>query len=202
MRRIPHSPVSYADADQARRRRLPAKWLAAMLITAAVALLAPGVTYVTAGRSSAATATTTTAGKTTAAGTTTAAGKTTAAGTGVGCRGVTQALLPANGFVSNPSRAQGGHLWWHRSADGGVCIGTVIMWVRYNTTAAKTWRVIVYSARHPGGLTVASRAFTLKRGWYWRGFGVHRSFQDLSAVCVTATESFGMSCVQFSAPAG
>jgi hypothetical protein len=31
-----------------------------------------------------------------------------------------------------------------------VCIGTVIMWVRYNTTAAKTWRVIVYSARHPG----------------------------------------------------
>jgi len=49
-----------------------------------------------------------------------------------------------------------------------VCIGTVIMWVRYNTTAAKTWRVIVYSARHPGGLTVASRAFTLKRGSYWR----------------------------------
>jgi len=179
-----------------------------MLITAAVALLAPGVTYVTAGRSSAATATTTTAatttaaGKTTAARETTAAGTTTAATTGVGCRGVTQALLPANGFVSNPSRAQGGHLWWHRSADGSVCIGTVIMWVRYNTTVARTWRVIVYSARHPGGLTVASRAFTLKRGWYWRGFGVHRSFQDLSAVCVTATESFGMSCVQFSAPAG
>jgi hypothetical protein len=42
VRRIPRSPVSYADADQARRRRLPAKWLAAMLITAAVALLAPG----------------------------------------------------------------------------------------------------------------------------------------------------------------
>ena len=109
---------------------------------------------------------------------------------------------PANGFVTNPSRAQGGHLWWHRSADGSVCVGTVIMWVRYNTAAAKTWRVIVYSARHPGGLTVASRTFTLERGWYWRGFGVHRSFQDLSAVCVTATESFGMSCVRFSAPAG
>jgi hypothetical protein len=176
--------------------RLPAKWLAAMLITAAVALLAPGATYVTAGRSSAATATTTTTAATTAAATTTAA--TTAAG----CRGVTQALLPANGFISNPSRAQGGHLWWHRSADGSVCIGTVIMWVRYNTTAAKTWRVIVYSARHPGGLTVASRAFTLKRGWYWRGFGVHQAYQGLSAVCVTATESFGTSCVQFSAPAG
>ncbi len=189
MRRIPRSPVSYADADQARRRRLPAKWLAAMLITAAVALLAPGVTYVTAGRSSTPAAATTTATM-------------TAATTAAGCRGVTQALLPANGFITNPSRAQGGHLWWHRSADGSVCIGTVIMWVQYNATAAKTWRVIVYSARHPGGLTVASRTFTLKRGWYWWGFGVHQAYQGLSAVCVTATESFGMSCVQFSGPAG
>ncbi|HEX3305474.1 MAG TPA: hypothetical protein VHS32_04445 [Streptosporangiaceae bacterium] len=111
-------------------------------------------------------------------------------------------MLPANGFITNPSRAQGGHLWWHHSADGSVCIGTVIMWVQYNTIAAKTWRVIVYSARHPGGLTVASRAFTLKRGWYWRGFGVHQAYRGLSAVCVTATESFGMSCVRFSAPAG
>ena len=183
-------PVNYADAGQARRRRLPAKWLAAMLITAAVALLAPGVTYVTAGRSGTATAATTTTATTTAA--------TTAAG----CRGVTQAFLPANGFITNPSRAQGGHLWWRRSADGSVCIGTVIMWVQYNATAAKTWRVIVYSARHPGGLTVASRTFTLKRGWYWWGFGVHQAYQGLSAVCVTATEFFGMSCVHFSGPAG
>jgi hypothetical protein len=175
VRRIPRSLVSYADADQARRRRLPAKWLAAMLITAAVALLAPGATYVTA--------------------------TTTAAAAAAGCRGVTQALLPANGFITNPSRAQGGHLWWHRSADGTVCIGTVIMWVQYNTTAAKTWRVVVYSARHPGGLTVASRAFTLKRGWYWWGFGVHQAYRGLSAVCVTATDSFGMSCVHFSGPA-
>jgi len=195
VRRIPRSPVSYADADQARRRRLPAKWLAAMLITAAVALLAPGATYVTAGRSDAATATTTAAAAT-------AATTTTAATAAAGCRGVTEALLPANGFISDPSRAQGGHLWWHRSANGSVCIGTVIMWVRYNTTAAKTWRVIVYSARHPGGLTVASRAFTLKRGSYWRSFGVHQAYQGLSAVCVTATESFGTSCVRFSAPAG
>ena len=60
MRRIPRFPANYADADQARRRRLPAKWLAAMLITAAVALLAPGVTYVTACRSSTATAATAT----------------------------------------------------------------------------------------------------------------------------------------------
>ena len=122
--------------------------------------------------------------------------------TAAGCRGVTQALLPANGFITNPSRAQGGHLWWRRPADGSVCIGTVIMWVQYNATAAKTWRVIVYSARHPGGQTVASRTFTLKRGWYWWGFGVHQAYQGLSAVCVTATESFGMSCVHFSGPAG
>lgn len=59
-----------------------------------------------------------------------------------------------------------------------------------------------YSAEHPGGLTVASRTFTLKRSWYWWGFGVHQAYQDLSAVCVTATESFGMSCVHFTAPAG
>ena len=190
MRRIPRFPANYADADQARRRWLPAKWLAAMLITTAVALLAPGVTYVTAGRSSTATAATAT--------TATMTGAMTAAG----CRGVTQAFLPANGFITNPSRAQGGHLWWRRSADGSVCIGTVIMWVQYNATAARTWRVTVYSARHPGGLTVASRTFTLKRGWYWWGFGVHQAYQSLSAVCVTATESFGMSCVHFSGPAG
>ena len=166
-----------------RRRRLPAKWLAAVLITAAVGLLAPGVTYITAGRSSTTTATTTREPRP-RLNTATA-----------GCRGVTQAILPASGFITNPSRAQGGHLWWRRSADGSVCIGTVIMWVQYNATAAKTWRVIIYSARHPGGLTVASRTFTLKRGWYWWGFGVHQNYQGLEAVCVSATESFGMSCV-------
>ncbi|MGH3173907.1 MAG: hypothetical protein ACRDPF_08595, partial [Streptosporangiaceae bacterium] len=134
MRRIPRSPVSYADADQARLRRLPAKWLAAMLITTAVALLAPGVTYVTAGGSSttaaATTAAATTAARTATTNTATTAATTAAATSAVGadCKGVTQALLPANGFIANPSRAQGGHLWWHRSADGSVCIGTVIMW--------------------------------------------------------------------------
>ena len=187
MRRVPRSPINQAHADEAeRRRRLPAKWLAAVLITAAVGLLAPGVTYITTGRSSTTTATVTAA--TTAA---TAANTATA-----GCRGVTQALLPASGFITNPNRAQGGHLWWRRSADGGsVCIGTVIMWVQYNTTAAKTWQVTIYSARHPAGLIVASRTFSLKRGWYWWGFGVHQYYQGLEAVCVSATESFGMSCV-------
>jgi hypothetical protein len=180
VRRVPRSLINhaYTDADQARRRRLPVKWLAAVLITTAVGLLAPGVTYITAGRSSTTTATT------------------TAATTAAGCRGVTPALLPASGFVTNPSRTQGGHLWWQRSADGGsVCIGTVIMWVQYNTTAAKTWQVTIYSARHPAGLIVASRTFSLKRGWYWWGFGVHQYYQGLEAVCVSATESFGMSCV-------
>ena len=46
------SPINYADTEQVRRRRLPAKWLAAVLSTAAVALLAPGVTYLTTGPSS------------------------------------------------------------------------------------------------------------------------------------------------------
>src|SRR6476661_2046703 len=95
-----------------------------------------------------------------------------AAGQVAGGQGVTQALLTASGFITNPGRTQGGHLWWRRSADGGsVCIGTVIMWVQYNTTAAKTWQVTIYSARHPAGLIVASRTFSLKRGWYWWGFG-------------------------------
>jgi hypothetical protein len=192
VRRVPRSPIDQARTDQAhtdqavRRRRLPAKWLAAALITAAVALLAPGMSYVTAGQSGAATAAMTAAMNP-------AMNPATA-----GCRGVSQAFFPAMGFITNPSRAQGGHLWWRRSADGGsVCIGTVIMWVQYNATAAKTWRVIVVSAKNPGGLAVASRTFTLKRG-----FGVHQAYQDLSAVCVTATDSFGMSCVHFTAPAG
>jgi hypothetical protein len=179
-------PIDQARTDQAYtdqaalRRRLPAKWLAAALITVAVALLAPGMSFVTAGRSGATTAATTAAMSPATA----------------GCRGVTQAILPASGFITNPSRTQGGHLWWRRSADGGsVCIGTVIMWVQYNATAAKTWQVTIYSARHPAGLIVASRTFSLKRGWYWWGFGVHQAYQGLSAVCVTATESFGMSCV-------
>jgi len=81
-------------------------------------LLAPGVSYATASQSApAATA----------------------------CRGVTPATIPAVGFITNPSRAQGGHLWWRPAADGGVCVGSVVEWVQYNTTATKTWRVIAYS---------------------------------------------------------
>ena len=94
-------------------------------------------------------------------------------------------------------------LVWRRSADGGsVCIGTVIMWVQYNATAAKTWRVIVYSAQHPGGQVVAQRTFTLGQGWYWWSFGVHQVFSGLSAVCITADDSFGAPCLHFGSSSG
>jgi len=32
-----------------------------------------------------------------------------------------------------------------------VCIGTVVEFVRYTATATKTWKVIIYDARHAGG---------------------------------------------------
>jgi hypothetical protein len=115
-----------------------------------------------------------------------------------GCRGVTPAVFPAQGFIANPNRTQGGHLWWRFAGDGtSVCIGTVVEFVQYNVTTAKTWRVIVYTAQNPGGVTIARQTFTLGRGVYYWSFGVHRVFSGLSAVCLTATESFGMSCVHF-----
>jgi hypothetical protein len=112
------------------------------------------------------------------------------------CRGVTPAVVPATGFITNPSRVQGGHLWW-RPAGGGVCIGTVIEWVQYNTTATRTWRVIAYSAQHPQGEVVAQRTLTRGQGWYWQSLGVHRAFAGLSAVCLTADDSFGTACLSF-----
>ena len=114
----------------------------------------------------------------------------------VGCRGVTPAVFPAVGFITNPDRSQAGHLWW-RPSTGGTCIGTVIEWVQYNTTATKTWRVIAYSAQHPNGQVVAQRTFTLGPGWYWWSFGVHQVFSGLSAVCITADDSFGAPCLHF-----
>jgi hypothetical protein len=115
-----------------------------------------------------------------------------------GCLGVTPAIFPAQGFITNPSRSQGGHLWWRFAGDGtSVCIGTVVEFVQYNATATKTWRVIVYTTQNPGGVTVAMRTFTLNRGDYFWGFGLHRVFTGLTAVCLAADESFGMSCVHF-----
>jgi hypothetical protein len=165
-----------------RIRRLPGRWLAAVLITGTAALLAPGVSYATANLSASAAAP--------------ASAASVAAPASAGCRGVTPASLPARGFISNPARTQAGHLWW-RPSTAGVCIGTVVEWVRYNATATKTWKVIVYSAQHPNGQVVAQRAFTLARGWYFWGFGVHRAYPGLSAVCLTADGSFGVSCIHF-----
>jgi hypothetical protein len=160
------------------------RWMAPLLITGALALLVPGVTLATASQSSPATATAVTD-----------AASVSMSGA---CRGVTPAVIPALGFITNPSRSQAGHLWWRPEA-GGTCIGTVIEWVQYNFTATKTWEVIVYSAQHPDGQVVAQRTFTLGPGWYWWSFGVHQVFSGPSAVCITASDSFGVPCLHFGA---
>ena len=189
---------------------LSRKWLMAAVITGAVAVLAPGVHYATASPSAPAAhpqvATLAAQNGTAQNGAeqngiqqtpTPQAGAAAQAATG--CLGVTPAIFPAQGFITNPGRSQGGHLWWRFAGDGtSVCIGTVVEFVQYNATAAKTWRVIVYTHQNPGGVTVAMRTFTLNRGDYYWGFGLHRVFTGLTAVCLTADESFGMSCVHFS----
>jgi len=175
-------PTPLAEAAT-RRGRLSGRWLAALLVTGVLALLVPGVSFATASQPRPATATVATATAATA-------------DVAVGCRGVTPAVFPAAGFITNPSRSQAGHLWW-RPSTGGICIGTVIEWVQYNVTATKAWRVIVYSAQHPNGQVVAQRTFTLSPGWYWWSFGVHQVFSRLSAVCITADDSFGAPCLHF-----
>jgi hypothetical protein len=181
--------------------RLSRTWLMAAVITGAVAVLAPGVHYATASPPAPAShpQAATLAAQTGATQTPTPQAGAAAQAAGPGCLGVTPAIFPAQGFITNPNRSQGGHLWWRFAGDGtSVCIGTVVEFVQYNATAAKTWRVIVYTSQNPGGVTVAKRTFTLKRGDYFWGFGVHRVFSGLTAVCLTADESFGMSCVHFS----
>ena len=184
---------------------LSRKWLMAAVITGAVAVLAPGVHYATASPSApaphpqvAALAAQNGADQNGIQQTPTPQAG-TAAQAATGCLGVTPAIFPAQGFITNPGRSQGGHLWWRFAGDGtSVCIGTVVEFVQYNATATKTWRVIVYTNQNPGGVTVAMRTFTLNRGDYFWGFGLHRVFSGLTAVCLTADESFGMSCVHFS----
>lgn len=192
--------------------RLSRTWLMAAVITGAVAVLAPGAHYAMAGPSAsashprAAALTAQTAGPAqgnaaqgNAVQTPIPQAGAAAQAAAPGCLGVTPAIFPAQGFITNPNRSQGGHLWWRFAGDGtSVCIGTVVEFVQYNATATKTWRVIVYTNQNPGGVTVAKRTFTLKRGDYFWGFGVHRVFSGLTAVCLTADESFGMSCVHFS----
>ena len=168
-----------------RTGRLSGSWLGALLIIGLMALLIPGVSPVMSPVMSPV-----------ISGATASQAGPAAAAAAAGCRGVTAAVIPALGFITNPDRTQGGHLWW-RVEPGGTCIGTVVEWVQYNTTATKTWRVIVYSAQHPGGQVVAEQTFTLGRGWYWWSFGVHQVFPGLSAVCITADESFGVPCLHF-----
>ena len=152
-----------------RTRRLPGRWLAALLIAGAVALLAPGVSSATASQSS-----------------------TAASNAASGCRGITPAIIPATGFIADPARDQGGHFWWRwHAASRSVCIGTVVEWVRYTATATKTWNVTIYDALHLGGQVAAQQTFTLGRGWYYWSFGVHQAYKGLHAVCVTAVGSFG-----------
>ena len=177
----------------------------AAVITGAVAVLAPGVHYATASPSApaahpqAATLAAQDGADQNGIGQTpTPQAGPAAQAAATGCLGVTPAIFPAQGFITNPSRSQGGHLWWRFAGDGtSVCIGTVVEFVQYNATATKTWRVIVYTAQNPGGVTVAMRTFTLNRGDYFWGFGLHRVFTGLTAVCLAADESFGMSCVHF-----
>jgi len=177
----------------------------AAVITGAVAVLAPGVHYATASPSGpaahpqVATLAAQNGADQNAIKQTPTPQAGAAAQAATGCLGVTPAIFPAQGFITNPGRSQGGHLWWRFAGDGtSVCIGTVVEFVQYNTTATKTWRVIVYTNQNPGGVTVAKRTFTLNRGDYFWGFGVHRVFTGLTAVCLAADESFGMSCVHFS----
>ena len=98
-------------------------------------MLAPGVSYVTARPSAPPAAR---QGANPAAGqAATLAGQTdqTDQTAQAGCRGVTPAVFPAQGFITNPARTQGGHLWWRYAGDGtSVCIGTVVQWVQYNVT--------------------------------------------------------------------
>jgi hypothetical protein len=162
-----------------RIRRLSGRWLAAALIAAAVALLAPGVRYATASQSSQVNP------------------STQSSMVATGCKGVTPAAFPALGFITNAARTEGGHLWWRSVTNASVCIGTVVERVQYNATATKTWQVVIYSAQHPDGQTVAQQTFTLGRGWYFWSFGIHQAFSGLSAVCITATDSFGTSCIHF-----
>jgi hypothetical protein len=168
---IPHYGEAQHARPQSRGRRISRKWAAIGLIATAAAVLVPGVSYATASQP--------------------------AAPAQISCRGVTQEILPAKGFITNPDRTQGAHLWWHPAGDGSACLGTVVEYVQYNVTTTKTWRVVVYDTQNPDGVTIASETFTVGAGWYLFPFRVRREFAGLSKVCVTATAAFGSSCHSF-----
>jgi hypothetical protein len=168
-------PARWLSGKRLSGKRLPGRWLAAALITAMMALVAPDISY----------AATTSQPRPAPA----------------GCIGITPAAFPVAGFITNNSRTEGGHFWWRRLKTGNrVCLGTVVESVQYNSTATKTWKVIIYSVQNPHGQIVAHVTFTLDRGSYSWKFRIRHAYAGLSAVCVTADDSFGTSCVHFGHP--
>jgi len=181
----PHQAPQHAAMGQpSSGRRVRGKWVA--LVAVMAGLLVPGIGYATSSLASPAPAS--------HSGVTLASQSSPASAS---CRGVHQVAFPAVGFITNPDRSQGGHMWWFLEPDGSVCVGTVSQWVQYNVTATKTWQVIVYSAAHPQGQVVDSQTFTLNAGWYLWGFQVRQAYQGLTAVCITANDAFGTSCIHF-----
>lgn len=122
-----------------------------------------------------------------------------------GCRGVTLAVIPAQGAVSNSARTEGGRLWWRDAGGGRACIGTVIEDVVFTAAAPSRWlRVVVFDSADPGGLTVARQQVTAPAGTVSRAFGIHEVFSGLTAVCLAATSpvvpSPDLPCVDFGSP--
>jgi len=167
-----------------RSRRVPRRWLPAAVITAAsAAVIIPGISYATASQPSHSSQLS-------------LSSQTSAFSQAASCKGVTPETFSAEGFITDPPRSQGGHLWWRHEANGtSVCVGTVVEFVQYNATTTKTWRVIIYSAQHPGGQVIASKTFTLRRGWYFSSFRIRHAYPGLTAVCITADDSFAAPCI-------
>jgi hypothetical protein len=128
----------------------------------------------------------------------------TASQTAAGCKGVTPAVIPAQGVISNPGQTEGGHFWW-QNTNGGTCVGTVIEDVELTAAApTRTLRVIVFDTADPGGLTVARMQATGSPGPQSLAFGIHQVFAGLTSLCLAATSpvvpSPDLPCFQFGTP--
>ncbi len=124
-----------------------------------------------------------------------------------GCTGVTLAVIPAQGVISDTAGTEGGHLWWRNTA-AGTCVGTVaenLQFIAAPPTVPLWLRVIVYDTADPGGLTVGKMQVTADSGPLSMAFGIHQAFPGLSKVCLAASSpvlsSQGMPCVQLGQPA-
>jgi hypothetical protein len=126
---------------------------------------------------------------------------------GAGCKGVTLAVIPAQGVISTPGQTEGGHLWWQNTA-AGICVGTVIedlQFIAAPPTVPLWLRVIVFDTSDPTGVTVGKIQVTADSGPLSRAFGIHQAFPGLSQVCLAANSEVlgpqGMPCVQIGQPA-